>query len=109
MPATDGSCVPAADPRHKQVNPVLYRIEEAIACWQRITAPTLWVWGGDPDWMKRFAGDDPEEWTRRRAAFAKLAECRIEDSGHMMHIEQPEAFAAAVEAFLVDSLGRPTT
>lgn len=100
IPQPDGSLVPAADPRHKWVNPVLYRIEEALACWQRITAPTLWMWGGDPEWMRRFAGDDETEWQRRRAAFRRLSECKIDDSGHMMHLEQPEAFAARIEAFL---------
>ena len=109
MPTDDGPRVPAADPRHKQVNPALYRIEEAIACWQAITAPTLWVWGGDRDWMKRFAGDDPDDWARRRAAFAELTECRIEDAGHMMHLEQPEAFAAAVEPFLLAALAKRAT
>jgi hypothetical protein len=29
------------------VNPVLYRLEEAKSCWQRITAPVQWVMGGD--------------------------------------------------------------
>ena len=29
------------DPKHKLVNPVLSRIEELIACWRRVTAPTL--------------------------------------------------------------------
>lgn len=100
MPGTDGRFVPAADPRHKWVNPVLYRLEEALACWRRITAPTLWIWGGDRDWMKRFTGEDAEEWARRRGAFARLAEVRIEDSGHMMHRDQPERFAAHLEAFL---------
>ena len=96
----DGQWAPAADPRHRLVNPVLYRQEEALACWRRITAPTLWIWGGDPAWMRDFAGDDPEDWARRRAAFARLSECRIEGSGHMMHHDDPGRFAQAVEAFL---------
>jgi pimeloyl-ACP methyl ester carboxylesterase len=107
VPQADGTLVPAADPRHKLVNPVLYRIEEAIACWRCITAPTLWVWGGDREWMKRFAGDDAADWAARRAAFAQLTECRIEDAGHMMHLERPEAFAAAVEPFLLAALPHP--
>jgi hypothetical protein len=33
------------DPAHKIVNPVLYHLEEARACWQEIRAPVLWVEG----------------------------------------------------------------
>jgi hypothetical protein len=34
------------------VNPVLYRIEEAMACWRKIEVPVLWLWG-DGEWMKK--------------------------------------------------------
>ncbi len=40
------------DPAHKTVNPILYRIEEALACWRRITAPVLWVEADDSDVWK---------------------------------------------------------
>jgi len=40
----DGSIRLRADPCHKMVNPVLYRVEEAMACWRHITAPVLWLW-----------------------------------------------------------------
>jgi len=96
----DGTIELAADPRHKHVNPVLYRIEEAIACWERITAPVLWIWGENHDDLKRWAGDDPADWARRRAAFRELSECTIRDAGHMMHHDQPEAFARAIERFI---------
>jgi pimeloyl-ACP methyl ester carboxylesterase len=96
----DGSWVPAADPKHRRINPVLYRQEEVLACWRRITAPVLWIWGGDPDWMRDFAGDDAADWARRRAALANLSECRIEGSGHMMHHDNPAEFARAIESFL---------
>jgi len=96
----DGTIELAADARHKRVNPVLYRIEEAIACWERITAPVLWIWGENHDDLKRWAGDDPADWARRRAAFRELSECTIRDAGHMMHHDQPEAFARAIERFI---------
>lgn len=91
----------AADPRHKHVNPVLYRIEEAIACWERITAPVLWIWGDEPENLQRWSGNDPDDWARRRAAFRALSECTIRDAGHMMHHDQPEAFARAIEQFVL--------
>lgn len=96
----DGTVELAADPRHKQVNPVLYRIEEALASWERITAPVLWLWGENHDDLKRWAGDDPADWQRRRAAFRRLTEVTIPDAGHMMHHDQPRAFARAIEDFI---------
>jgi pimeloyl-ACP methyl ester carboxylesterase len=30
-----------SDPRHKGANPVLFRIEEILACWRAVTAPVL--------------------------------------------------------------------
>lgn len=103
MTRADGSLVPAADPRHRHTNPVLYRQEEVLACWSRATAPALWIWGGDPDWMKQFAGDDADDWARRRSAFRIRRECTIPESGHMLHHDQPEALAREIEAFLASA------
>jgi pimeloyl-ACP methyl ester carboxylesterase len=88
-----------SDPVHKMVNPVLYRLEEAIACWKRVTAPVLWVWG-DGQWMRQWLKDNPADIEERRAAFASLAEHTIPDAGHMLHHDQPERLAQTLEAFL---------
>lgn len=96
----DGTIALAADPRHKRVSPLLYRIEEALASWERIEAPVLWLWGEHHDDMKRWAGDDPADWQRRRAAFRQLTEVTIAGAGHMMHHDQPKAFARAIEHFI---------
>jgi pimeloyl-ACP methyl ester carboxylesterase len=88
-----------SDPAHKMVNPVLYRLEEAIACWKRVTAPVLWVWG-DGQWMRQWLKDNPADMEERRAAFASLAEHTIPDAGHMLHHDQPERLAQTLEAFL---------
>ncbi|MFN8834664.1 MAG: alpha/beta fold hydrolase [Betaproteobacteria bacterium] len=98
--ADGGGVEVAADPAHKRINPVLYRFEEAQACWQRIRAPVLWVWGGEGEWVRRWMGEDPADLARRRAAYARLSEVTIREAGHMMHQDQPEAFAAAVESFI---------
>ena len=103
----DGTIELAADPRHKLANPVLYRLEEAIACWRRITAPVLWIWGGDGESVYQWMGNDPAEWAARRAAYGRLTECRIPDAGHMMHHDQPLAFANAIEHFLVSNAIAP--
>jgi len=100
----DGSWALAADPCHKMVHPVLYRLEEAIACWRQIAAPTLWVWG-DGEWMKKWfrAGydNDEVELNERRAAIAHLEEVRIPEAGHMLHFDAPKRLADILETFFM--------
>lgn len=88
-----------ADPRHKMVNPVLYRLPEAQACWRKIVCPVLWVIGGDM-WDHPMAKGVFDTMDSRRACFARLEEVTIPDAGHMVQWEQPERLAEALEAFL---------
>jgi pimeloyl-ACP methyl ester carboxylesterase len=90
-----------ADPAHKLANPVLYRKAEVLACWQRITAPTLWVEGSDDQlthfWGTRYLREDFEA---RLAVVPTLERATLQDAGHMLHHDQPEALAARLQAFL---------
>ncbi len=95
----DGRIRLRADPWHKMVNPVLYRVEEAMACWRRITAPVLWLWG-DGQWMMKWMKGDKALLDSYRSCYRSLQEQTIAEAGHMMHHDQPERFAAAIEAFL---------
>ena len=95
----DGKVVLRADPAHKIVNATLYRYEEALACWRRVTAPVLWVEGEEWDTLKSY-GPNAGQLVERRAAFPDLKHLSIPGSGHMLHHDQPEALAQAVEAFL---------
>ena len=79
-------------PAHKLPNPVLYRRAEAEACWQMATAPVLLVAGRDSDFPS------PHD-----LPFANSRVAWIEDSGHMLHFEQPAALAALLEEFLVNT------
>jgi pimeloyl-ACP methyl ester carboxylesterase len=97
----DGSIRLRADPSHKMVNPVLYRVEEAMACWRRITAPVLWLWG-DGEWMMKWMKGDKALLDGYRSCYSSLREQTIADAGHMMHHDQPERFAAAIETFVLD-------
>ena len=93
-------CCPAI-PRHKMVHPVLYRLEEALACWRQTTAPVLWVWG-DGEWMRKWFKSGDEDLAERRAAYQDLTEVRVPDCGHMLHHEQPERLAEVLEGFLAE-------
>lgn len=84
------------DPRHKHYNPVLYRRDEAAACWAATTAPVLLVAGAESDFRARFRGLDP-----LAEAAGHYRDVRIETiaaAGHMMHWEQPAACAALIRA-----------
>ncbi|MBV8680205.1 MAG: alpha/beta hydrolase [Aquitalea sp.] len=94
-----GQLVYRADPRHKMVNPVLYRLEEAKSCWRRIKAPVQWVMGGD-QWDHPMAKGVLDTLPERRACFALLQECMIENAGHMVQWEQATALAQVLEAFM---------
>ena len=94
-----GEVVLASDPRHKIFNPTLFRVEEAIACWRRITAPVLLVSGNLSDIPARMK-DTPEQLAERKRAFQNRREIELDDCGHMMHHDQPEKLAPLLEEFL---------
>jgi pimeloyl-ACP methyl ester carboxylesterase len=87
------------DPAHKIVNPVLYRYEEVRACWQQVAAPVLWVAAAGSDTLKRIGLDDAQH-AERRSAFRNLTYETVQDAGHMLHHDQPEAVAQLIESFL---------
>ena len=96
-----GEVVLLSDPRHKQLNPYLFRIEEAIACWRRVTAPVLLVSGKLSDIPARMK-DTPEQLAERTGAFRNRREFVLEEAGHMMHHDQPERLAPLLEQFLLE-------
>lgn len=95
----EGSLTFAADPRHRWINPVLYRMEEAMACWRRITAPTLWLAARDSFVMKGFA-DRPDDYRERLACYADVREVVLDDCGHNLHHDRPDAVARLLDDFL---------
>jgi len=91
-----------ADPLHKLPNPVLYRRAESEACWRRVTAPVLLLAGALSEFA--LASDARLETGGLDLPFPVAATQVIENAGHMMHFEAPEALAAAIEAFLEEHL-----
>ncbi len=94
-----GGVVLRSDPAHKVINPLLYRYEEARACWQQVSAPVLWVEAAESDTLKRMKMD-PAQQAERRAAFPNLRHETVQQAGHMLHHDQPEAVARLIEEFL---------
>ena len=104
----DGSARLDSDPRHKLPTPTVYRLEDAVALWKQITAPVLWVAAAEsfiPKWLG--VPPDGEDTTDPLASIrARLAHVQqgrlvsIDAAGHMLHLDRPEAVAAAIEPFL---------
>lgn len=100
MATTAGRVALRSDPAHKRVNPVLYRIEEAEACWRKVTAPMLWVEGAESQSLK-WLRLDPAAYEARKRCFATLVSRTIPDAGHMLHHDQPQRLASTIEEFLL--------
>lgn len=93
-PVGDGAWRLRMDPRHKGGHAVLYRREEAAACWRDTTAPVMLVGGTCSDFFARFAGFDPV--ADCAAHYRRCTTHWLEGAGHMMHWEQPLAVAALI-------------
>lgn len=95
------------DPAHKLPNPVLYREDEVLACWREVTAPVLWVEASDTTMFALWSRGDAareaqlrEEFAARVQAFRDVRRCTIDAAGHMVHHDQPERIAQAIERFI---------
>jgi pimeloyl-ACP methyl ester carboxylesterase len=95
----EGKVVLRGDPAHKIVNPVLYRYEEAHACWAAVTAPVLWIEAAETETLKRI-NLTPAQVAERRAAFRDVRYATVANAGHMVHHDQPRAVARLLEDFL---------
>ena len=101
-PDDSGTWQILGDAAHKLSSPVLYRVEEVLACWRRITAPVLWVEAAQTD-VWRWMGPKEAarvEIDRRIACMAQVRTAMIEDAGHMLHHDQPKVLAGLIEGFL---------
>lgn len=90
------------DAGHKRSSPILYHVEEVMACWRKIAAPVLWVEAAQTDvWRWMGAKESARiEIDRRIACIAQVKTELIEDAGHMLHHDQPELLARMIEGFL---------
>lgn len=92
------------DAAHKMPSPQLYRVDETLAIHSAITAPVLAV---EAD------SNSPDQWWQGRYSLAQYHErlqvvpdCRtavVQNAGHMLHHDQPQAVAELIEGFLTSS------
>lgn len=102
MQNTQGEWQILGDPAHRLVSPILYRLEEVLACWQAIAAPVLWIEANDTEaWRWMGPKEDARAEIDRRIRFIRnVRTATIHDAGHMLHHDQPQALAQLVEEFL---------
>ena len=95
----DGGVAWAGDPWHKAPGAYLFRLEESMAIWREITAPTLWIAAPGSTIVREF-NKRPGDWAARQACFRNVRETWVDDAGHMLHHDQPETIACLIEDFL---------
>ena len=93
------------DPAHKLSSPLLYRVEEVMACWEAITAPVLWVEAAETEIWDWIGGKEKgrAEADRRITFFKQVQKELIADAGHMLHHDQPEQLAKLIEQFVLQT------
>ena len=89
------------DAAHKVVSAYLYRVDEALEMYRRISAPVLAVTASDDSmsqwWKGRFT---LAEYHERQRAVPQLDNAVVNDAGHMLHHDQPQVLAHTIEHFL---------
>ncbi len=101
QPGPDGQWRILGDSAHKVINPYLFRVEEALAMYQRISAPVLAVEASDDSLSQWWKGKYTlAEFHERLKSVPHLEKATIEDAGHMLHHDQPHALARILETFL---------
>lgn len=100
-PNAEGGWEILGDPAHKVVGANLYRLDEALELYRRISAPVLSVTASDDSlglwWKGTFT---LAQYHERIQAVPRLRSAEVHDAGHMMHHDQPEELAGLIEDFL---------
>jgi pimeloyl-ACP methyl ester carboxylesterase len=77
-----------------------FSLPDGIECWKRITAPVLWVEGGQSEEYHRMFKQ--KDYEIRKAAFKHLRGVEhFAESGHNVHLDEPERLAEVSERFLL--------
>ncbi len=97
----DGKWAILGQSAHKISNAQLYRLEEVLEIYKRISMPVLAVEASDNSldlwWNGKFT---LAQYHERIQAVPNVEIARIDDAGHMMHHDQPEVLATLIERFI---------
>lgn len=86
---------------HKITNAQLFKVDEILAIYERITAPMLCVVASTDSlaqwWKDQYTLAD---FMQRIASVPHIQHAVIDDAGHMLHHDQPDVLARLLEEFL---------
>ncbi|MFN9727997.1 alpha/beta fold hydrolase [Acidovorax sp.] len=101
-PNTQGQWEILGDPAHKITSAQLFRLDELLAIYQRITAPVLAVEADSNSlsqwWQGRY---DLAQYHQRLGHVPHCRQAVVTGAGHMLHHDQPQQVARLIEEFLV--------
>ena len=86
-----------ADPRQQMRSPMRYARADLEACWARVRAPQLLLYGRESGHARRVLDTDAP--TRLRQSMPGLAVESIPEAGHLLPYEQPQQVARAIVRF----------
>ena len=86
-----------ADPRQQLPTPIRYARADLEACWARVRAPLLLLYGAESDYMQRAIGADAL--SRLRSLMPTMVARCIAGAGHLLPHEQPAQVARALREF----------
>jgi pimeloyl-ACP methyl ester carboxylesterase len=100
-PDAQGRWFILGDAAHKVVNANLYQLPEALAIYASISAPVLSVTASDDSLSQWFKGRFTlEQYRERLRHVPQMTEALVDNAGHMLHHDQPQALARLIEGFL---------
>jgi pimeloyl-ACP methyl ester carboxylesterase len=103
----DGRVVLSHDPAHARNDgmDLTNRLDEAMAAWREVTAPTLIFLARQGGAVNRLPDLTPGATTADRfGCFRNHKTIWFEDTGHMMHLERPAELAPIIETFMDQGL-----
>ena len=103
-PNKEGAWEILGDAAHKVINAQLFRVDETLAFYRRISAPVLLVTARADSlgvwWKGKFT---LAEFNERLGAVPNVRTTEVADAGHMVHHDQPAELAGLLERFFLEA------
>ena len=100
-PNAQGEWEILGDAAHKVTSAHIYRLDEALEIYRRISAPVLSVTASDDSlglwWKGKYT---LAQYLERVSAVPHLQSVVVQEAGHMLHHDQPAELARFIEDFL---------
>jgi pimeloyl-ACP methyl ester carboxylesterase len=100
-PNAQGEWEILGDAAHKVTSAHIYRLDEALEIYRRISAPVLSVTASDDSLGQWWKGSYTlAQFEERIRAVPRLQSAVVQEAGHMVHHDQPAELAHLIETFL---------